>query len=68
MRLTWRRFEVYLDAFSWLLQEESEDGRKKNRLWDLRAMREEPRMKDWKNSEREKANRALAKIRKPPVV
>ena len=64
MKLTWRQFNVYLDAFTWILQEESKEGQQKNRLYDLRAMAEEPRMKEWKNAEREKAKRALAHIRK----
>jgi hypothetical protein len=68
MRLTWRQFHVYLDAFTWILQEEDDKGKAKNRLWDLRAMAQEPRMKDWKNTEREKAKRALANIRKSHVV
>lgn len=68
MALTWRQFHVYLDAFTFLLQEETDDGRAKNRTWDLRAMAEEPRMKDWKKAEVEKANRILAKIKKRHVV
>ena len=68
MRLTWRQFHVYLDAFTWALQEEDDKGRAKNRLWDLQAATREPRMKDWKKGEIEKAHRALAKIRKRPVV
>lgn len=68
MKLTWRQFHVYLDAFSWILQEESEDGRQKNRRWDLKLAAKDPKMKEWKSAEVEKAKRALANIKKPRVV
>ena len=64
MQLTWRQLHVYLDAFTWILQEETKEGQQKNRVLDLRAMTHEPRLKDWKNAEREKAKRALARIKK----
>jgi hypothetical protein len=49
MRLPWRVFETYLDAFTWLLREESEDGQKENKRDDLRAMTQDPRFKDRKD-------------------
>jgi hypothetical protein len=45
LRLTWRQFQVYLDSFTWLLREESEDGRKENRRADVVAMLEVPAVK-----------------------
>jgi len=65
MRLTWRQFHVYLDAFTWVLQEETEEGKAKNRLWDLRFVKDDSRVKAWKQAEIEKAKRALARIKKP---
>lgn len=67
MSLTWRQFHIYLDAFTWVLQEQSDEGRLKNQIWDLQLTRSDPRMKTWKEQEIERANAALAKIRKRHV-
>jgi hypothetical protein len=48
MRLSWRQFWVYIDAFTWILREDSEDGRKENRNDDLRAMTKMPGLKERK--------------------
>jgi hypothetical protein len=45
MRLTVRQVWVYVDAFTWLLREESEEGVKKNNLADLRLIAGDERFK-----------------------
>ncbi len=51
MSLTWRQFETYMDSFTWLLREESDDGRKENKIDDLETMKREPRVKKAKDDE-----------------
>ena len=74
MALTWRQFHLYLDSFTWVLQEQTDDGRLKNQIWDLQLTRNDPRMKSWKQQEIERlearqtvypayVERALAAIR-----
>ncbi len=63
MKLSWRQFQVYLDSFTWLVREESEDGRKANARDDLEAMILVPELKDVKRSIVEEANRRLEKTR-----
>lgn len=50
MRLTWKQYELYLDAFTYLLNQESEKGRQQNVLWDAIALSADPDFQ----SEREK--------------
>lgn len=63
MSLTWRQFHAYLDAFTWLLREETEDGRRKNYKADLIEMTQNPKMVEWKKRLVEDANRKLSKIK-----
>ena len=47
MRLTWRQFGVYLDAFTWLLREEAGgDGPMENRKDDRAAAALVPELRD----------------------
>ncbi len=64
MKLTWRQFWVYIDAFTYLLREESEDGRVENKTDDLRAMSQEPRLKERKRLMLAEHKRDLAKHKK----
>jgi len=48
MRLSWRQYLVYLDSFTWLLREESEDGRQKNAKADMHAQAADPRVREHK--------------------
>lgn len=51
MNLTWRQFETYLDAFTYLVREESEKGRQKNAFDDAMMLSEDEGFQ----SERQKA-------------
>lgn len=62
MKLTWRQFHVYLDSFTWLLREESEDGRKENRRDDLLAAAADPRAKAYKQAVVADSKRKLAEF------
>lgn len=64
MRLTWRQFLVYLDSFTWLLREESEEGRGKNRRDDLRAMTSDPRVVETKRSMVEETRKIVERHKK----
>lgn len=67
MGLTWRQFHVYLDAFTWLMNEQSEDGQKKNRRYDLEARAQETRCKAWKTSLVEETKEMVAKHKERAV-
>jgi hypothetical protein len=60
MKLHWRQFQVYLDSFTWIVREESEEGRKDNVRDDLNAMKEIPELKDAKQSAVDEVKRKLA--------
>lgn len=60
LSLTWRQFQVYLDSFTWLLREESEDGRKKNYRDDLEAMTKVPELKERKKEDAEDIKSKIA--------
>jgi hypothetical protein len=68
LRLTWRQFQVYLDSFTWLLREESEEGRRENRRADVVAMVERPEVKEKHRSgidrDREKLRAWRERVRK----
>ncbi len=64
MNLTWRQFWVYIDAFVWLLREESEEGRKDNATDDLLAMTKVPGLKERKSKLVEETKRDVAKHKK----
>jgi hypothetical protein len=64
MQLTWRQFWVYVDAFIFLLREESEEGRKENKTDDLRAMVDVPELKKRKRKLLEDTKRDVAKHKK----
>jgi hypothetical protein len=64
MKLTWRQFWVYIDAFIYLLREESEDGRRENKTDDLRAMLTVPELKERKRKMVEDIKRDVAKHKK----
>jgi hypothetical protein len=49
MSLTWRQFGTYLDAFGWLMNEQTEDGKRENRTNDLHAQMKDPRVKALKD-------------------
>ena len=38
MRLTWRQFGAYLDAFTWLLREQSPEGQAENAADDKKVL------------------------------
>jgi len=61
MKLTWRQFWVYIDAFTWLLREESEEGRTKNKTDDLAAMTKVPSLKERKRKLVEETKRDAKK-------
>jgi hypothetical protein len=62
LRLTWRRFGVYLDAFGWMGREGGSDqDRADNARADLKAKGNEPRLAEHKKqlieeTKRDKAN------------
>ncbi len=37
MKLSWRQFQIYLDAFTWIVREETDEGRAENAKADLEA-------------------------------
>lgn len=61
MGLTWRQFAVYLDAFGWLMNEQSDDGKKKNKLYDMRATANDPKLKKRKETLLEETKRKVEK-------
>ncbi len=63
MRLTWRQFQCYQEAFTWLLNEQGDEGKQANSRNDLEFIIGDERMKDAKSREVEKANAKLAKIK-----
>lgn len=63
MKLTWRQFQVYLDSFSWLMNEQGEDGKQKNRTNDLRAMVNNPEAKERKQSMLQETKEKVAKMK-----
>jgi hypothetical protein len=64
MGLTWRQFWVYIDAFIFLLREESEDGRTENKTADLQAIVGNPILKERKRKLLEETKRDVAKHKK----
>ncbi len=60
MKLSWRQFLVYLDSFTWLVREESEEGRKDNYKDDLKAMQEIPELAGAKDAMVEDVKKKLA--------
>lgn len=64
MSLYWRQFLVYLDAFTWLMNEESEKGRTSNMKNDLRAMVKEPRLVERKKRMVEQARERNKRFKK----
>lgn len=63
MRLTWRQFDCYRESFTWLLSEQDEKGKQENARNDLLFIKDDPRLKDIKKHEVEKAHAALAKMK-----
>ncbi len=61
LRLHWRQFGVYLDAFTFWLREESEDGRQENAEADIRAKRGSPEWKAAKQRLTQETKRDVAK-------
>lgn len=45
MNMTWRQFETYLDAFTWLDREGTKEGKADNQKDDLDAMKRDVRVK-----------------------
>ncbi len=63
MRMTWRQFQCYLEAYQWVGNQYSDDGKRDNLRFDLEYTKGDSRLKDIKQTELAKANAALAKIR-----
>lgn len=63
MRMGWRQFQCYLEAFQWIGGQHSDEGRTENTRFDLLYIKDDPRLKNIKKLEVEKANAALAKMR-----
>ncbi len=63
MKLTWRQFECYQEAFHWIGNQYSEEGKRDATRFDLEYTRTDPRLKAIKQAAVERANAALAKIR-----
>lgn len=68
MNLSWRQFQVYMDSFRWLMNEQSEEGKRDNMKYDLEAMRKMPGAKERKAemlAEAKKKLKGLKKRKKP---
>lgn len=61
LKLTWRQFWLYIDAFTFLLREETDEGRTQNKTDDLRAMTGDPRLKERKRKMVEETKRDVEK-------
>ena len=64
MRLSWRQFGTYLDAFTWLLSQEDEESRGKVEGYDLQAKKSDPAWKSAVKLMREETKREVAKHKK----
>lgn len=62
MKLTWRQFELYLDAFLFWMREESEDGKKENRSDDREYLAAHPEYVKSVVSDVEEIKRKAAKF------
>ncbi len=64
LKLTWRQFGTYLDAFTFVLREESGDPDKDNFRDDLEADGQDPRVREWKRKFLEDTKRDVEKHKK----
>jgi len=62
--MTYRQFETYLDAYTYLLREESDEGRKANRRDDMKALAEDEEIAAMKERELQKAKERLSGLKK----
>lgn len=64
MKLTWRQFNVYLDASTWINNEQSEDGQRKNKVNDLNAQGKDPMVQKIIKALKEDTDRRMEPHRK----
>ena len=64
MQLSWRQFLVYIDSFTWLLREQTEQGRIDNARDDLLAMSRDPRIKERKQKMVDETKQKVARLKK----
>lgn len=61
MKLTWRQFGVYLDAFTFWQREQSDDGKLDNQSDDMNAKKRNPEWKSAVQRQKTKTAREVAK-------